>query len=291
MERARHEVSIWRAGRGMSLRFGLLLGAFARAFVDPIRYADDKRVEQLRDLAKRGHLVYVHRSRNAVDFLCLNRILPRCGLPLAAFVGGLRVGFFQPLVRLLRWRLPAAAPRNALEREAFLLQECLRRGEAALIFLKRPLTLTNLRPTHRANYVQALIELQRQSERPIFLVPQLLVFSQRPGHFTPTLGDAVFGTPEQPGTLRSLVRLISQRNKARLLVGEPLELKRFVDDNRGLSDAMLTKKVRWLLLQYLSREDRVYNGPPLKAPSRMRLETLRDRQLGQVLDGLARQSG
>ena len=287
MAQTTHEISIWRAGRGMPRRFGVLLDAFARAFVDCIPYADEKRVEQLQQLASRGTLVYIHRSRNPIDYLYLSRALPRRQLPLAAFVGGLRVGIFHPLARLLRWRLPANAPDDAVEREAFLLQECIRRGESALIFLKRPLTLTNLRPTHRADYVRALIELQRQRERPIYLVPQLLVYSQQPGRFTPTLGDTIFGTPDQPGTLRSLLRLVRQRTQARLLVGEPLDLARLVADNRDLSDAALSKKVRWLLLQYLSREERVYNGPPLKAPTRMRLETLRDRQLGQTIDRLA----
>lgn len=300
MAQATHEISIWRAGRGMPRRFGLLLDAFAQTFVDAIPYADEQRVAQLQQLASRGTLVYVHRSRNPVDYLVLSRALPRRQLPLAGFVGGLRVGIFHPLARLLRWRLPANAPDDAVEREAFLLQECIRRGESALIFLKRPLTLTNLRPTHRADYVRALIELQRdpgksltrdQRERPIYLVPQLLVFSQHPGRFTPTLGDTIFGTPDQPGTLRSLLRLVRQRSQARLLVGEPVDLAQLVADNRGLSDAALAKKVRWLLLQYLAREERVYSGPPLKAPARMRLETLRDRPLGHTLDRLTQTSG
>ena len=137
---------------------------------------------------------------------------------------------------------------------------------------------------HRADYVKALIDAQRSSDRPIYLVPQLLVFSQRPGHFTPTLGDAVFGTPEQPGLLRASLKLVTRREKARLLVGEPLNLARFIKDNPESDDRQLTRKVRWLLLRYLAREDQIFNGPPLKAPARLRREVLRDPRLQTTLE-------
>ena len=44
------------------------------------------------------------------------------------------------------------------------MREAMARGRAAQIFLRRPLTLTNPRPTHRADYVRALAEAYEREE-------------------------------------------------------------------------------------------------------------------------------
>lgn len=262
-----------------------------RRLIGQVRFADPERLRQLHQLRGEGVLVYVHRSRNVVDVLCLWQALRTEGLPLAAFVGGVVLTLVQALGLLWRGRLPADAPQDPVAREEFLLQQAVREGQAAMLFLRRPLTLTSSRPSLRASYVQALIAAQRQLDRPIFLVPQLLTFGQRPGHFTPTLGDTVFGSPEEPGLLRALVRLLLRRDRTRLLVGEPLNLQRFVEQHPEATNATLTKKVRWMLLHYLAREDRVHNGPPLKSPARMRTEALRDPGLRRTVAALVQRQG
>ncbi len=274
-------------GRGMSGRLGPLLGPLARAILDPIPYPEDA-AERVRELAKRGVIVYVHRSRNAVDYLALSRACQRLGLPEARFVGGLGVTWWQPWWRALgRRRGTRNAPGDPARREEWLLQQCALAGDAAELFLRRPLTLVTTSTTYRARYVEALIAAQRELDVPIFLVPHLLALRRRLSSFEPTAADVVFGTGEEPGALRAFTRLALSRNHARWEVSDAIDLKAFVDENREQNDAVLAKKVRWALLSHLARADRAVHGPPVKTHARMREDTLKDPGLRRDFEEVA----
>lgn len=274
-------------GRGARGRFGPLLGPLSRAVFDAIVYPDDA-AERVRELAQRGIVVYVHRSRSAVDYLALSRACQRKGLPLARFVGGLDVGFWQPWWRLLaRRRGLRGAPSDPARREEWLLQRCVRAGDAAELFLRRPLTLVTTKADFRARYVEALISLQRELDVPIFLVPHLLALRRRLSSFEPTAADVVFGTGEEPGALRAFTRLALSRGHARWEVSDPIDLKAFVEANADQSDEVLAKKCRWALLSHLARADRAVHGPPVKTHARMREDTLRDPLLRRDFEEIA----
>lgn len=271
-------------GRGMSGRLGPLLGPLARSVLDPIPYPEDA-AARLRELSERGVVVYVHRSRNAVDYLALSRACERLGLPVARFVGGLDVLWWQPWWRVLgRKRGTRRAPKDPARREEWMLQQTVLSGENAELFLRRPLTLVTTKADYRARYVEALIAVQRQMDRPIFLVPHLLALRRRLSSFEPTAADVVFGTGEEPGALRAITRLALSRNHARWEVSDPIDLKAFVEENRDQTDAVLAKKVRWVVLNHLARVERAVHGPPVKTHARMREETLRDPVLRRDFD-------
>jgi glycerol-3-phosphate O-acyltransferase len=260
----------------MSSRFGPVLAPLAGALLDSIPYPEEA-AERVRELAERGTVVYVHRSRNAVEYLALSRAARRLQLPGARFVGGLDTFWWQPWWRLLGiGRGTRGAPKDRDRRDEWLLRRCVQRGDAAELFLRRPLTLVTTRPGYRARYVEALIALQRESDRPIYLVPHLLALRRRPASFEPTAADAVFGTGEEPGALRAFTRLAVSRGVARWEVSEPIDLLSFVREREQQSDAVLAKKVRWVLLNHLARSERAVHGPARKSPARMRDDTLKD---------------
>jgi glycerol-3-phosphate O-acyltransferase len=273
----------------MSGRLGPVMGPLARVLLDPIPYPEEA-AEKIRALAERGIVVYVHRSRNAVDYLALSRASQRLGLPQARFVGGLDVRLWQPWWRVLgRGRSLRGAPQDPALREEWLLRRCVSAGDAAELFLRRPLTLMTTRADYRARYVQTLVTLQRELDRPIFLVPHLLALRRRLSSFEPTASDVVFGTGEEPGALRAFTRLALSLGHARWEVSDPIDLQAFVEDNADQSDAVLAKKVRWALLNHLVRVERSVHGPPMKSHGRMQDETLRDLALRRVMEELSEQ--
>ena len=70
-------------------------------------------------------------------------------------------------------------------------------------------------------------------------------------------------------------------------MGEPIDLRRFIEENPKDSDEVIARKVRSTLHHHLTRETRAVFGPPLKPTERLIDETLRDRQLRKVLDAHA----
>ncbi|MFZ9889003.1 MAG: 1-acyl-sn-glycerol-3-phosphate acyltransferase, partial [Myxococcota bacterium] len=274
-------------GRGMSGPLGPLLGPLARSLFDDIPYPEDA-AARIRELSRDGVIVYVHRSRNAVDYLALSRVCRRMQLPEARYVGGLHVALWQPWWRLLgRRRGVRGAPEEAARRDEWLLQETVRSGYAAELFLRRPLTLVTTRAEYRARFVEALIRLQREFDRPIYLVPHLLALRQRTANLEPTAADVVFGTGEEPGALRAVGRLALSRRHARWEVSEPIDLLRFVQEREEQSDAVLAKKVRWTLLNHLARSERAVHGPATKSHARMAEDTLKDPALREEIAAIA----
>ena len=74
-------------------------------------------VEHLQQLARRGTIVYVMRYRSLLDYLLVNAVLLREGLPLARFAPGVSTVWFRPLREILVWflrqRRRARAPAHA----------------------------------------------------------------------------------------------------------------------------------------------------------------------------------
>jgi glycerol-3-phosphate O-acyltransferase len=268
----------------MPRRLGPVLGPFARRFLDRIPFPSSM-ADRIRALEKSGAvIVWVHRARNPVEHLALARVVAREQLPRARYVGGLNVSLLQPF-RI--WPTFSASA----EREEELLEACVRAGQPAEIFLRRPLTLLSSGGAFRARFMDVLVRAQRAMSRPIVLVPTFLALKQRPGNFEPTPLDAIFGTVEEPGVLRALGRVMAAGDAARFEVSEHIDLRAVVDDNKDASDDVVAKKVRWSILHHLARVERAFHGPALKSASRMRDEVLRDPALQRVVTALSTENG
>ncbi|MDP2340304.1 MAG: 1-acyl-sn-glycerol-3-phosphate acyltransferase [Deltaproteobacteria bacterium] len=273
-------------GRGM-VSLGPILSLIAGRKLDSIAVGADD-VAMVKELSSKGVVVYVHRSRNPVDHLALERVVSREGLPRARFVGGLNVMALQTLTAAVsRMRRSILNAR----RDEELLLRCVRAGLAAELFLRRPLHLLSASTTMRSRFVEVLVRAQRELDRPIFLVPVFLALRQRPGHFEPTAIDAVLGSVEEPGLLRAIGRLAAAGDTARLEMSDAVDLQAFVNDNKETPDDVIAKKARWTILHHLARVERVAHGPALKSPQRMRDDVLKDPKLQDAVTALALASG
>src|SRR5262249_37093371 len=83
-------------------RFGLLARPLIRLLCRFVHVRPEA-VERLRQLARQGTLVYVMRYRSTLDYLLVNAVLVREGLPLARFAPGVSTLAFRPLGDMLRW--------------------------------------------------------------------------------------------------------------------------------------------------------------------------------------------
>ncbi len=274
-------------GYGMNDRFGPFVSAFARRYLDSIHYPPEM-AARIRKLAQQGVVVYVHRTQNIAEHLALQRAVYRHELPVARFTGGLNVATVQPWWRFPREKRTGTRADNQLR----LLRTCVEAGFSAQLFLRRPLTLINAKTAQRIDYVAALIDLCKERDLPIFLVPHFLALRSEPGKFEPTAADAIFGSADAPGTLRALARLMLSRNVARFEVSEPISLRAFLhQQGKDLPTAALAKKVRWSILHHLARIERIAHGPPLKSPARMREDVFKDALLQKAIGEQATKRG
>ena len=267
-------------------RYGPFARWLFRRLFDAVPFPADA-VAPLRKLAQEATLVYVLRSSSLLHLIYFNWTFWKLRLPLARAATGLGYRIFGPFAR---WYLGGPQIRAPKGGEVGHVVESLRRGEAAMVFLRAPRTLPSA-VTTLPDPFPALVELQRTQARPIVLVPLTFLWRKRPKKLGGSWRDALFGDPDEPGAIRTFLGYLFNRKSSYLKVGEPVSLADVNAMNAGAEPARVARRVRGWLHQHLARETRVVTGPPLKSADRVVDETLRDLQLRRTLAEIARERG
>nr|WP_228530534.1 MULTISPECIES: 1-acyl-sn-glycerol-3-phosphate acyltransferase [Myxococcaceae] len=263
----------------MKCEFGPVSRWLGARYFDGVRFAPEAE-EELRGLSERGFVVHVMRSTAWINFLYLAWAMVRRGLPAVRAVVNLRPWFTRPFVR--------TAQRGDYD---VRFTYARRQSGSGLIFLKKTALLTPEGKDITENPFPALVAMARRTDTAVFLVPELFVWEKRTSRLKPSLMDMVFGSPEAPGFVHSMVAFFRNYKRAQFRVGEPIDLQRFIRENPSDSDELIARKVRSALHHHLSRETRAVFGPPAKSTDRLIRETLRDRVLRESLEEVAKASG
>ena len=278
---------------------GFVLRVLGRTFFDRVNF-DQKYVTLVNRLSRQGTVVYVMNSQSFLDYLYFNWVFLKLGLPLAWFTNGIRL--FESLVvrRVMkvlgllfaflfgRVRLPKS--------DVASLRESVERERSAMIFLKKARAILQWGDVvYKEELLAELIALQRQSTRPIILLPQILIWKQKPDRYKRSIFDLVFGHPDAPGRVRKLINFVLNHRKAFVQLGEPVDLSLWLRDNPpepGESDdTALARRLGWTLHRELAVEQKVIKGPVLKNARQIRSELLRNKELQTEMDAIAKETG
>ena len=245
--------------------------SLASHFFEGIRFAPEVETELAR-LSREGFVVHVMRTTAWVNYLYLAWALVRRGLPPIRAVVNLRRWFTKP------WR--RAAQRGDLE---VRLTYARRKGGSALVFLKRSVLGTASGRSTKEDPFPAIVSFTRKSDRPVYLVPELFVWEKSRERLKPAVLDYIFGSPEAPGFLHSVVAFLRNYRRSQFRIGEAIDLRKFIAERPDAPDALIARKVRGALYHHLAREMRAVFGPPPKPADRLIDEALRDRTFNRSL--------
>jgi glycerol-3-phosphate O-acyltransferase len=259
-----------------------------RRFFAHIR-VDENWSRGVREAASNGVVVYVMRSLSFLDFLCLDFLLKKFGLPLVRFVNDLGLWILEPFGKgerrlSLRRQIP----------EAEALEKTVGDGFSALLFLRRPPKIGSQTRRGReleVDLIQTLVAKQRAFSQPILLVPQTFVWSKQAGAASPSLLDLLFGPVQWPGRVRVFFQFLLNYRDAKLCSGEPFNLQGFVEKNPDLSNAEAADKVRYALLRRMERDRAVILGPMKKTTARLQDELLRSPRVRAHIESYASEKG
>lgn len=278
-----------RAGRhpsSMVDRTGRLIVWMLSSILAGVAFAR-RSVDTLRDVQQRGAVVHVMRNRSVVDYVYFNLTFLREGLRLARFANGVNTWFFRPLFSAIATVLRG---RRGLPDDEEIVSLLARAGEPSLLFLSRPRRADHQDARFSVPLLRSLIATQRDLERPILIVPQLLVWDKRPDRARPTLLDAMLGTRQDPGFFKKLVYVVQNLWQSFLNLGQPfvqvstaIDLREFVARHQGLHDAQIAVALRDHLLDVFDSEQRVIVGPGIKPARVLRDEILADPRTKQAM--------
>jgi glycerol-3-phosphate O-acyltransferase len=261
-----------------------------RWFFDKIQ-VDDAWVEQVREVSGRGTVVYILRSLNLLDYLALDHLTKRFDLPRIRYVNDLYLGVVGPSSGGLAGILANFVKPSEPE----LLRSALEAGASAALFLKRPPGVIDVAAGASGGrglkegdeHIRALIGVQRRTDKPILLVPQVFVWTNRPDTQGTQLLDFILGPREWPSPLRTLGQFLYNYRHVELKAGEPLDLARYLATEPQCSDAVHVRRVIYAMLRRLERERRIVTGPAQQRPDRQRLQVLRSPKLQSAITHMA----
>jgi glycerol-3-phosphate O-acyltransferase len=256
----------------LETEFGPILRRLCAPYFEPVRFTTGADTE-LAALSAKGLVIHVMRTTSWINYLYLAWTLVKRGLPPIRAVVNLRRWFTRP------WR--KAAQRGDFEARFTFAR---RRRGAGLIFLKSSFLGSAQGRDFKEDPFPALVAMARKSPVPIYLVPELFVWEKAAQRLQPSVLDYIFGSPEAPGFVYTMIAFRRNYKRAQFRVGEPIDLQRFVTENEARPDALVARKVRSTLYQHLARETRAVFGPPRKDPGRIIEQTLRDRTLRKALE-------
>jgi len=195
--------------------FGPIGRALGRRYCPHVRVAPAADAE-LRRLDAAGFVVHVQRTAAWASFLYLAWLLISRGLAPIRAVVNMRRWLGKP------WR--RVAQRGPLD---VRFEYARRHGGSALVFLQQTALMRAGGRSGREDPFPALVAMARKSERPVFLVPELVVWEKWSVRLKPAWPDYVFGTPEAPGFLHSVLAFWRNHKRAQFRVGEPIDLRAF----------------------------------------------------------------
>lgn len=276
----------------MFSRAGPIARWLGRTFFGAVKF-EEPSLRAIRDAVSLGVPVYVLNVRSLLDYLYFNFAFVRNGLPLVHFATGLNLLLFRPFWEVIGYgfrRLFGRLPKRLSDRD--MMEAGLRAGRPCLVFLKRGKTLIQWGSEVLTAPLQDLVDIQQGLDRPILLLPLLLVWDQKPETYRRTFVDVIFGDPQAPGRLRKVVSFALNFRKARVHVGHAIDLKAFLGAApEGDGVETNAARLRFALSSEFLLESKAIRGPALKGARRIVDEVVRTPPFIEEVRSLAAREG
>jgi glycerol-3-phosphate O-acyltransferase len=275
---------------GMLTRFALwvrmlLFPLFSRVVVG------QKWVDRAHEESSRGRVVHVVEVQSVLDFLLLNYLFLKHKLPLpkasntrlSVFLKPLSVLVFSPFL----WVARLFSRRDPVSEFA----DEVRNGRHALLFLKRARFVMVPGGNIGLDYLKALVRLQKESETPIILVPQVIFWSKGPEKYRKSAVELLLGDPNAPG-LRKLLTFLSRPARTHVTCGTSVNIADALAEAPGEEDDEVTaRRLSWLVHRSIDLEEKVTRGPMLKNALQIRNEMMANPDFMQGVEAAGREMG
>jgi glycerol-3-phosphate O-acyltransferase len=278
-----------RERSAMLTRFGVLGRLLVSLVFRHVQVLPES-VEHVRRLAEQHSIVYVMRYRSLIDYLLVNAVLLREGLPLARFAPGVSMVAWWPIGEVLRW---FGGGRTRPQRSGPARCGALvAAGEPVLLFMRSQTVAGRRRRALQAarigtRFLRDVMRAARDAPRPPVLIPVAIFrgpgFRRRESRFA----TLVYSVQEAPGEARRLLTYLWNAEHVRLTLGREIALGRFVDTHRDEPEERMVRRLARTLQIDLYREERLVLGPALLSRRMVRAQVLRDPDVARLTRKLA----
>jgi glycerol-3-phosphate O-acyltransferase len=247
---------------------------------------DKDSLDRLQTLRKEGILVYAAKHKSVFEFLCSHIRYQQENAPFPKIGFDYKIWLWQPVSRIFKILLAAIdhfflhGKKPNPYTSGFFKQELLA-GKTGFVSMVQEGGFYRQFVKDETDPVMHLIQMQQETDRPVFIVPQILFFTRKPMMATPSMTDALFGTVENPGGFRRAYRLCFSEERPFIETSEPLNLQEFLarPENQGRPIQMLAFDLRSEITARITRHRQSIQGPALKSLPEIKEAVLRNERL------------
>ena len=244
-------------------------------------------VEELIELSQKGIVVFAQKNKSQLNCLIMRDVLLQ-RFKGSIFCYGMNMCLWQPLSLNLRiffsrifqklFRRTPSPDQNSI------FKELAKSTGQAIVYLRGSEYL-NVKPG-RDPIIQ-LINVQKEVDRPVYIVPVLVSYGRRREKTQKTLVEIIFGMKENPGALRRTITFFRHSKKGKILCSRPVDLREVLKNNRGKSPETMSYNLRRELIDRIDNEKRAIFGPVLKSRDELIETVLRDTYLVKWIEDTA----
>jgi glycerol-3-phosphate O-acyltransferase len=251
---------------------------------------DENMKDDLRQMHREGTVVYAIKYRGRLDYLLYHYNFRRRRLPYPKIAFDLNIAMLLPLkdlIKLIFSQLSSFFRHGRLPSpyKSGFFKNAIQRGTTSLIFLVDPERFLRHFIHAGQDHLQLLLETQRDMDRPIFIVPQLIHYKKTPEKDYSSLGSIFFGFKDHPGFIRKTVLFFRHHRRAFIDFGRPLNLKSHLlgqSPDRPLHEVAI--EIRQMLIESIDRQKRVILGPIMKSRQQIKEIVLMDEGVRQSIE-------
>jgi glycerol-3-phosphate O-acyltransferase len=247
-----------------------------RSFFSGVTVSESQK-SVVRDLPPDAVVVYVTKDKNNLEYLFSHFRYQTEGIAFPEIGLDYKTFLWQPVSRIFKMMLAGLAYLKAMKSlpdpyKTGYIKDALLGGRSGMLSLIEKKGFRRRFVKKRVDPVQYLLETQQNTDRPIFLVPQLMFFSKMAPHDTPKLLDILLGTEEKPGRIKKAVAIFKNPGKIFVEMSDPVSLKEFISRgrNRDKSPQSQAIALRQELLDILNHHRQAITGPVIKSKAELK---------------------
>ncbi|MCD4715765.1 MAG: 1-acyl-sn-glycerol-3-phosphate acyltransferase [Desulfobacterales bacterium] len=258
---------------------------------------DENMTGDLKRMHREGTVVYAIKYRGQLDYLLYHYRFRRGRLPYPKISFDMNMSLVLPLsqlMRVIKFHLAYFFKNGSLPSpyKTGFFRDAIRQGTSSLICLVDPKGFEKRFIHAEKDHLHFLIETQKTMERPIYIVPQLILYKKTPEKEHPNLLDIFFGFKDKPGFVRKIGLFFRHHRQAFIDFGRPLDLKAYMESQPESRPAEeITSEIRQLLIESIDGQKRVILGPIMKSRQQVKEKVLGDREITGTIEKMAAGNG
>jgi glycerol-3-phosphate O-acyltransferase len=249
----------------------------------------DQYVEQLKNLANTGVVVYALKQKSQLNSLIIRELSARKGIPRPVYSHNVNMIFWQPFSNALKviksFLSHLVFKRTILSpNKNNYLKNIVQGRQSAIIHLGGSEFIED---EYADAAIMQLLDAQKDLDLPIYIVPQLITYGRRREKEDENLVNILFGQSDHTSALQRIITFLRYANKAIVISAEAINLSEFMTENKNLYPGEMMQRLRGELLDRIDDEKATIVGPALKSRDELIGMVLNDRDLIRYMESMA----